>query len=1231
MQVIRALTSAAGQRAGAGLAALAALVLCYAVMLATAVTAEPWPFFAAAAASFVLDASFARKSPYLARLLSRNRLGLAFRFLVRELLLVVLVLTTTGPPGWLVGLLLGAVVWIHLARAWYAHLVRKARLRSAPPLRWRNLEVPGLGPRPATFVPPAPPVFGRNGVRLILHLDLLAFVGAALAVGPGLDLALPALLLLLVLASSLLAWAAWARLRRARRGPARQEMHASVLAAVEQLKPEVVVYFSNPNSATYALNVWLPIVEKIKQPTLIVVRESAHLHNLTETGTPVVVLPRDADVRRLPTVTVQAVLYPTNVIRNNVMLNRQGLRHAFINHGDSDKLSSYNPVCRVFDEIWVAGQAGRERYLGSGEGIREEQIHVVGRPQLAEITRIDEPADLDEEPVLTVLYAPTWEGFFDDSDYSSLERMGVRLLRLLIESPTPVRLLFKPHPATGTRRASAGAALTAAERLVMSAPGGHRVVEPGPDSLYSAFNEADVLISDVSSVITDFLASHKPYIATNPRGQDAGDFHAAYPATRGGYLLSPDCVGLDGFLDDIAGEDRLRPEREQLAAHLLGDDGEDPVERFLHAVDGIVDRNRVLVRASVAVADPSADGMFAEPEVESSDDARDAGASAGGDDDVSPVDSTAAQDPDGAPLVVEAAVPERVAGRSGAPSLGPIGLAVSVVGMLVAAVVPDGWAFLAFAVVGYGFDAYLRRWRPAATLLLSRAGVGITFRVLLRHVLFCVLLLRSAPADDAVVAVLVAGLLMLHLARALTSAMLFLGARRRAFPVGWRNLEVDGLVLPAALPAFLRTDVVRRMLHLDVPVLMAVVAAAEGAASGVVVVAVAVMVLGLLLFFLAAVQQLVVLRRRPRPESVVDEVLHSIERHQPTVAVYFSGSAAATHLLNAWVPVIHALDHRCLVIVRQRAHLRNVATDTVPVLFLPRGADVERFHLPSVRLALYPGTNGKNNHMLRLAGIKDVLIGSGADTHRLVSRVYDEIWVEDDAARSRLLRAGIGVRQDQVREVGWPRLVAVQRATQPAHRGGPLTVLYAPTSRGTTDNDRSSVASMGRRIIEDLLSSSTMVRILFRPHPSTRTRRSSLGQTVADLEELLHRAGGPHEVIFPSQAVDQALNEADLIITDISSLVTDCLYADKPYVVTNPRALSDQEMHREHPTTEGGHLLPPDCTGLDAIVADAREVDSLRERRHLVAASLFGELTDDTTERFKLAVTDLAGNPRAFP
>ncbi len=95
--------------------------------------------------------------------------------------------------------------------------------------------------------------------------------------------------------------------------------------------------------------------------------------------------------------------------------------------------------------------------------------------------------------------------------------------------------------------------------------------------------------------------------------------------------------------------------------------------------------------------------------------------------------------------------------------------------------------------------------------------------------------------------------------------------------------------------------------------------------------------------------------------------------------------------------------------------------------------------------------------------------------------------------------------------------------------------------------------------------------------------------------------------------------------------MTDCLYADKPYVVTNPRALSDQEMHREHPTTEGGHLLPPDCTGLDAIVADAREVDSLRERRHLVAASLFGELTDDTTERFKLAVTDLAGNPRAFP
>lgn len=1212
------------ERGYAAVGAVAALVACYLVMVASSLAAQPWVFAAASATSYLLDAALLPRDGYVARLLSRNQLGLSFRFLVRELLLVVLVLTTARPVGWLVALLLGSIVVLHVARAAYTHLVREVRLLSEPPLRWRNLDVPGIGLEPREFVSPAPAaVFGGDGARAVLHLDVLVLVGVVLSIGLGLDGALTAVFIVLVLAAPALPWAAWRRLCDVRRdGPSTEQMRVEVLAAVERLGPEVMLYFSNPNSASYALNVWLPIVERFRRPTVLVLREVAHLDQMMSTTTPIVVLPKDADVECFPTSTIQAALYPTNVIKNNAMLNRQGLLHAFINHGDSDKVSSYNPVCRVFDEIWVAGEAGRERYLAAGEGIRDTQIHVVGRPQLAEITRVDAPDFLHGEPVLTVLYAPTWEGFFDESDYSSLEYMGVRLLRMLLESQTPVRLLFKAHPATGSRRAAAGDALRAAERLVRSAPGGHRVVDPGPDSLYAAFNEADVLVSDVSSVITDFLASHKPYIVTNPKAWDRNAFHSAYPATGGGYLLDPDCARLDAYLHDITGEDGLRPRREQLAVHLLGDDGQDPVDRFLNAVDDVIDRGHALVPWHEVPGGSPSGAMFAEPAQDVASSTGDAELAAEGHETAPPEEGTWLE-PD------DAAIQERVEqdppeGTATAMNLaGPLGLALCLLGMAGAATASSGWVFSVFVGVGYLFDSHLARSQPEFSRLLSRAGVGVNFRALLRHTLLVTLLLRADVVPTSTVALLLVALLALHVGRALTTAMLFVGVRRRSFPVDWRNLEVDGVDLPGTLPAFLRTDVTRKMMRLDVPAVLAVVIVAEGGPPTAVMVGVLATLVGTSWFVGAAAQQLVVLRRAPDAETVVQKVLDTVTSRRPAVAVYFSGTDADTHLLNSWTPVVEQLDHQCLVVVRERLHLDVLATTSLPVLFLRRGADVETFHLPSLRLALYPSTRGKNNHMLRLTGIKDVLIGSGSDTHRQVSRVYDEIWVEDDVAREQFRRAGIGVRPEQVRAVGRPRLANL-RLSEPAERRGVATVLYAPAAEGADGaNLDSSLSTMGSRIVSALLETSPPVRILFRPQPATGSWRPSLLATIAEIESMMQNSGGTHRVVPRVEAAYLALTQADLVITDLSSLVTDCLYVDKPFFVTNPRALTADEMRREHPTSEGGYLLSPDCSHLPELLADALGSDPLRARRGEVAVALLGERPGDPARGFRAAVEDL--------
>ena len=131
---------------------------------------------------------------------------------------------------------------------------------------------------------------------------------------------------------------------------------------------------------------------------------------------------------------VRVALFPANTAKNLHMLRVPGIGHVFIGHGDSDKAASFNPYTKVYDEVWVAGQAGRDRYLRAQVGVRDEDIVEVGRPQLTGIRPAgDRPADR----MFTVLYAPTWEGWLADECQTSLMAMGPRIIQALHRPRAP--------------------------------------------------------------------------------------------------------------------------------------------------------------------------------------------------------------------------------------------------------------------------------------------------------------------------------------------------------------------------------------------------------------------------------------------------------------------------------------------------------------------------------------------------------------------------------------------------------------------------------------------------------------------------------------------------------------------------------------------------------------------------------------------------------------------------
>jgi len=297
----------------------------------------------------------------------------------------------------------------------------------------------------------------------------------------------------------------------------------------------------------------------------------------------------------------------------------------FVGHGDSDKPDSVNPFARVYEQIWVAGALGRQRYAEADIGVRPEAIVEVGRPQL------QPPQTAPAVP--TVLYAPTWEGWGDDPHHSSLAHSGPALVGALL-GHGGLRVVYRPHPLTGRRdpaiRAAHGAVMellraagavdlrlpasarpagrgdlldaavatgrrpvTRQDRLAESAAAAwsaapanvHRISgADGPD-LASCFDETSVLIADISSVVSDFLATDRAYAVVDTRGDGAEKLRRAFPAARGGLVLGPSLAGLDELCEVATGSrrDPTVTRRRKLMRETLGDPGT-AGERFAAAV-----------------------------------------------------------------------------------------------------------------------------------------------------------------------------------------------------------------------------------------------------------------------------------------------------------------------------------------------------------------------------------------------------------------------------------------------------------------------------------------------------------------------------------------------------------------------------------------------------------------------------------------------------------------------
>ena len=123
----------------------------------------------------------------------------------------------------------------------------------------------------------------------------------------------------------------------------------------------------------------------------------------------------------------------------------------------------------------------------------------------------------------------------------------------------------------------------------------------------SCFNASDGLVTDVSSVLSDYLAGNKPLAVCDPSGLTLAEFRERFPASAAGTLLPPDLTGLGSFLAAVQNPstDEHAAARSAVREHVLGAEPLSATERFAAAVEALANVPETLPVTPVTPRNPS--------------------------------------------------------------------------------------------------------------------------------------------------------------------------------------------------------------------------------------------------------------------------------------------------------------------------------------------------------------------------------------------------------------------------------------------------------------------------------------------------------------------------------------------------------------------------------------------------------------------------------------------------
>jgi hypothetical protein len=214
---------------------------------------------------------------------------------------------------------------------------------------------------------------------------------------------------------------------------------------------------------------------------------------------------------------VRNIYYSSNT--GNVLhtLKFNEVKHIFLGHGDSDKSASAHKFFRVYDEVWVAGQAHIDRFKNAGFDVDKMSFVKVGRPSLRDALNTA-LTPWDKRGLNSVLYLPTWEGVYEESDYSSV-RLSYDIFTVISKVLPEYQMYTKFHPVTGSRDNT----LLNHDQKIKDKLAESSIelnINSREVSVDSLIKKSNIFICDISAVVSECLATDAPIFIYIPKDKD---------------------------------------------------------------------------------------------------------------------------------------------------------------------------------------------------------------------------------------------------------------------------------------------------------------------------------------------------------------------------------------------------------------------------------------------------------------------------------------------------------------------------------------------------------------------------------------------------------------------------------------------------------------------------------------------------------------------------------------